>query len=198
MALRNRIKTWIGEHWAKAKTPTTSPSRESNTWIRLNLVQLGQLCPFFVWLQGGLVIRMGPSLRQCLAVGDGSEPSLSGLFTLVTPEDGALVSWQEPEALLDRPLELRSHNNLLFSGELVALVEGQWLLVLQPMANSLRELNHYGLTLQELSLSDRLRQQVLPSLLNEGLQDLLLQEASVNLEERSAEQRANDWLDIEL
>jgi hypothetical protein len=166
--------------------------------ISLDFERLGLLLPFHIVLRDGRAKRIGPSLLRCLEQADAVDSSLHGLLELIGPDDLVHVDWQRPELLLDRPLELQTHSGHAFCAELQPLPPHGWLLVLQPIAQSIQDLHGYGLTLQDLSLSDPLRQHVLPALLNEGLQELLLHEASLGHTSSETEADAAAWLGLQL
>ncbi|MCP9854172.1 hypothetical protein KBZ14_15035 [Synechococcus sp. HJ21-Hayes] len=149
-------------------------------------------------MRDGRASRVGPSLMKCLDLPDVAGFPLQTLLELTIPEDLSPVDWLQPESLQDRPLELRSHNGHTFSAELQPLPPQGWLLILQPIAQSIQDLHRYGLTLQDLSLSDPLRQRVLPALLNEGLQELLLQEANKAYTNAETANIEASWLDLRL
>ncbi len=182
----------------QSAVPKNRFRRFSDKSISLAIDQLDVLWPFHVVVRNGCAKRIGPSLLKCLDRPNAEGSAVETLLEITAPDDLAEVNWPYPDQLLDRPLELSSHAGLSFSGELQPLQPHGWLLILQPIALSIRDLHHYGLTLQDLSLSDPLRHHVLPSLLNEGLQEMLLQEANPTKQELGAEAIERAWLDLGL
>lgn len=178
--------------------PRNRNNRVSDNSLCLRVDQLAAVWPFHIVIRDGDVNRIGPALKKCLGHRDAVGATLPSLLAITAPDDLAALNWKQPEPLLDRPLELSTPSGLCFSGELQPLQGDGWLLILQPIAQSIRDLHRYGLTLQDLSLSDPLRHHVLPSLLNEGLQDMLLQEASLAKAELGEAAIERAWLDLGL
>jgi hypothetical protein len=191
-----RLGAWIQS--LRSILPGKRVARFLDSDISLGVDQLAALVPFHIVLLNGCASRIGPALLKCLDRPDAEGAAVQSLLEITAPDDLAEVDWQQPDQLMDRPLELCSPAGLCFSAELQPLRADGWLLILHPIALSIRDLHRYGLTLQDLSLSDPLRQHVLPSLLNEGLQEMLLQEANPTKKELGAEAIERAWHDLGL
>ena len=178
--------------------PWKRRSRISDSDRHLRLDQLAKVLPFHVVIQGGTASSVSPGLLKCLDQSETNTEAIEALLSITAPDDLAEMNWLRPSQLQDRPLELTTQSGLYFSGEVQRLHPKGWLLILQPIATSIRDLHRYGITLQDLSLSDPLRHHVLPALLNEGLQEILLQEVSQNTARDRDAVTEEDWIELEL
>lgn len=183
-------------------------AQEAGRWLErqgllLNPSLLDQLLPFALVLQGTQICHAGPSLCRCLEPADLTHHQLDAVLQLLEPEQHLALSEAHFAALLDRPLRLAERSETSagpaprqFSGQLLSLQRGFWLLVLAPLPETLDELHRYGLTLQDLPLHDPFRQTFVDRLMSAGIQELLAIERRRSEQEPAAAGGIEDLLNL--
>ena len=153
---------------------------ENESSLALSLRSLSEISPFHLVLNPNGVIRhCGPSLQKLM----GRNPSQLSLQSCLERGDDmggrSPVSMQQLNELQHQCLQLHLIDNkeLELTGQILSLEDGgqnRWLLDLRPKLETLGELWESGLTLQDLSLIDPFRTNMLSLLMARSLQQELL------------------------
>lgn len=154
---------------------------ESESSVTISHRCLDQVSPFHLVVdRNGIVEHSGPSWDRLLETSPANQP-LSELFKV---EEGDQqhkgLNLDTPSSLEERAIQLKlqgDRTELTLVMQAIQLNENNeehWLLDIRPNLESIEDLSSTGLSLQDLSLIDPLRSNMLELLMRESLQQELL------------------------
>lgn len=171
--------------------------QKTEDFITLSLNQVDQIWPFHIFIKNGLAYHIGKGLSKCLGGRELIRQPMETFVNIVLPEPLPGSIWHSPQELEAQTLEIILCNEHAFCGELHIVGSSDCLLIMQPLAHSVHDLDYYNLQETDLSKSDPLRHHRLHADMHLGLKELLLQEAKQNYTDTTHKLREN-WLDMQL
>lgn len=154
---------------------------ESEEGLKISYRCLDQLSPFHLVLNAdGIVVRQGPSWDKLLGA-DATDKALNQLLRVDSDDGGNnYTNLNEPSQLEERAVLVRlakGNINISLTMQTVKINQNtkqEWICDIRTNISTIEELSEAKLTLQDLSLIDPLRSNMLELLMRESLQKELL------------------------
>ena len=154
---------------------------ESEEGLKISYRCLDQLSPFHLILNAeGIVVHQGPSWDKLLGA-DATDKALNQLLRVDSDDgDNNIANLNEANQLEERAVMVRlaeGNKNISLTMQLIRIDQNttkEWICDIRPNINTIKELGDAKLTLQDLSLIDPLRSNMLELLMRESLQQELL------------------------